>query len=109
MPFCILHPRKEHSHRVETPGGSLNRIFPDQRWGFGSFADDLFTRRADVLSRAATTLRSVESKASFGRTVYDGKQWSPAKLNESKRSGDPIRERLGFQGPSGLDTTKSRT
>jgi hypothetical protein len=41
----------------------------DQRWGFGSLADDLFTGRADVLSRAATTLRSVESKASSGRTV----------------------------------------
>jgi hypothetical protein len=33
-----------------------------QCWGAKSFADDLVTGRGVVLSRAATTLRSVETK-----------------------------------------------
>ena len=41
-----------------------------QCWGAKSFADDLVTGRGVVLSRAATTLRSVETKPTIGRFVF---------------------------------------
>ena len=41
-----------------------------QCWGAKSFADDLVTGRGVVLSRAATTLRSVETKPMIGRFVF---------------------------------------
>jgi hypothetical protein len=68
-------PHSRYSRRSEVSGGHRSMNLHDQRWGFGSFADDLFTGRADVLSRAATTLRSVESKASSGRTVSLVQPW----------------------------------
>ena len=37
-----------------------------QCWGAKPFADDLVTERGVVLSRAATTLRSVETYPAFG-------------------------------------------
>ena len=44
-----------------------------QCWGAKPFADDLVTERGVVLSRAATTLRSVETYPTFGWLVYDSK------------------------------------
>ena len=41
-----------------------------QRRGAKSFADDLVTGRSAVLSRAPTTVRSVEAKLSIGRFVF---------------------------------------
>jgi hypothetical protein len=38
--------------------------------GAKSFADDLVTGRGAVLSRAPTTVRSVEAKPSIGRFVF---------------------------------------
>ena len=41
-----------------------------QRRGAKSFADDLVPGRSAVLSRAPTTVRSVEAKLSIGRFVF---------------------------------------
>ena len=41
-----------------------------QRRGAKSFVDDLVTGRSAVLSRAPTTVRSVEAKLSIGRFVF---------------------------------------
>ena len=47
-----------------------NRNNQGQCWGAKSFADDLDTGRGVVLSRAATTLRSVETKPTIGWFVF---------------------------------------
>jgi hypothetical protein len=47
-----------------------NRNNQGQCWGAKSFADDLVTGRGVVLSRAATTLRSVETKPTIGWFVF---------------------------------------
>lgn len=41
-----------------------------QGWGAKSFADDLDTGQSVVFSRAATILRSIETKLLIGRFVF---------------------------------------
>jgi hypothetical protein len=67
---CLSSPGNRHSQCPETGTGSHNRNIPEQRWGVKSLADDLVASPAVVLSRAATTLRSVETKARIGRFVF---------------------------------------
>jgi hypothetical protein len=66
---CWRSPGKRHPRRSEWSGVCHNRNYPEQRRGAKSFADDLVTGRGVVLSRAATTLRSVETKPTIGRFV----------------------------------------
>src|SRR3954471_21002726 len=67
-------------HAASAPGSSLaagrNRpavaetgSHPVERWGAKSLADDLATGQGVVFSRAASTLRSVETQPLIGRFV----------------------------------------
>ena len=67
---CLISPGKRPYRGLETSCASRNRNIPDRRWGVRLLADDLVTGQAIVLSRAATTLRSVEIQALIGRSVY---------------------------------------
>ena len=69
---CLISPGKRPYRDSETGCVSRNRNIPDRRWGVRSLVDDLVTGRAVVLSRAATTLRSVEIQALIGRSVFIG-------------------------------------
>lgn len=51
---------------VRKSGVAYTGIYHMQCWGAKPFADDLVTERGVVLSRAATTLRSVETYPTFG-------------------------------------------
>jgi tetratricopeptide (TPR) repeat protein len=61
----LRSPRTWYSRRSEQNVVYHNRNNQVQCWGAKSFADDLVTGRGVVLSRAATTLRSVETKPLF--------------------------------------------
>ena len=74
--FCrwrLLGP-VEPQHEVSTArpisaGGGLNDIQPMRRGGVKSFVDDLVLGRGVVISRAATSLRSVETQPLTRRFV----------------------------------------
>lgn len=64
----------EPQHEVSTArpisaGGGLNDIHPMRRGGVKSFVDDLVLGRGVVISRAATSLRSVETQPLTRRFV----------------------------------------
>lgn len=66
LPASLGKPRDMAFRCSEAGSVGHSRNIPDRRWGVRSLVDDLVTGRAVVLSRAATTLRSVETKASIG-------------------------------------------
>ena len=62
-PRRLVEPRQEvFTVPPISAGGSLNTIHPMRRGGDKSFVDDLVLGRGVVISRAATSLRSVETQ-----------------------------------------------
>ena len=62
--------------------------------GAKSFADDLVTGQGVVLSRAASTLRSVETQPSVGRFVFHSATMSHRSVGDHSGLGDYSPESL---------------
>ena len=63
---CIKCPWKWPCWMAEAPSSCQNETIHVQCWGAKSFADDLVTGQGVVFSRAASTLRSVETQPLTG-------------------------------------------
>ena len=87
-----------HAARRAVQAWGRHDIHPMRSGGVKSFADDLVLGRAVVLSRAATSLRSIETQPLTRRFVRYGRAQSPRSTqseneNEKKRRRNGERER----------------
>ena len=74
-----------HAARRAVQAWGRHDIHPMRSGGVKSFADDLVLGRGVVLSRAATSLRSIETQPLTRRFVRYGRAQSPPRSTERAR------------------------